>query len=313
MSASRADPLPASGPGALEHAVRPLEVLTLAISGYGGGRELSRVLLDWFRFLGGRPGEVVYVDGGSPRPTVRQLTAMLCRGLLDRLQLLNPDHPDSTADRCFVQEYESGRLATRPYVLFVKLDTLPFRRGYSQWLAEDLATLERADVLAITTTHLLDEPLGQDGPYLVHDFASLNFCLMKRAVWDAAMRETIGPFAASGFTGAYPAGLCDEPRWRRALIEWAWQRYCRQHGLRTLARAESRDWTIMHVNKSGRKLLEYRRRYLAREGIEAFLNVPHALYRPPLRAWERGGRRLEAGLRALRNGLRGAAGARLRP
>src|SRR5437870_3114917 len=90
---------------------RALDQVTLAISGFGGGRAMRRVLLDWFRFLGGRPGEVVYVDGGSGRLTTRVLSGLLHRGLIDRLELLNPRHWENSYDRCYIQEYRAGRLA----------------------------------------------------------------------------------------------------------------------------------------------------------------------------------------------------------
>lgn len=281
---------------------RPWEAVTLAVSGFHrrGASALRTVLRDWIYFLGGRPGEIVYVDGGSPPTTTRRLTAMLHDGLIDRLELLNPNHWENSYDRCYIQEYRAGRLATHPYVVFVKLDMLPYRRGYDHWLAEDLAALDRPGVFAVTTTHLIDPPVGRDGPYKVYDFASLNFVLMKRSAWEAAMRGEIADFIDSGFRGPFPEHLCPEERWRRALVEWAWQAHCRRHGLRTLARAESADWTIFHINKTGRKLLEYRRAYLRREGIEEHLDRSKGLYRPPLRGWQRLGRSIEEAFRRLR-------------
>src|SRR3954470_10266172 len=171
---------------------------------------MRRVLLDWFRFLGGRPGEVVYVDGGSGRGTTRLLTSLLHRGLIDRLELLNPRHWENSYDRCYIQEYRAGRLATRPYVCFVKLDMLPFRGGHDDWLSEDMAALDQTGNFAITNTHLVDPPSGRQGPYFAYDFASLNFSLMKRNMWERALRETIGPFIDAGFRGPYPEHIRTE-------------------------------------------------------------------------------------------------------
>lgn len=276
-----------------------LEQCTLAVSGYGGGRALRTVLLDWFEFLGGRPGEVVYVDGGSPSSTTRRLTGLLHEGLIDKLELLTPAHWENSFDRCYIQEYQSGRLATRPYIIFVKLDVLPYRRGHDGWLAEDLAALDRPGVFAVTFSHLIDPPVGRDGPYLVYDFLSLNYGIIKRETFHRSLEEQIGPFIESGFRGEYPGNIECEPQYRRALLEWAWQNHCRRHGLRTLARPESPDWTIIHVNKSGRKLLEYRRKYRRREGVEKYFDLSKALYRPPLSAWQRVGRAVEAAVRSL--------------
>jgi hypothetical protein len=278
----------------------PAASVSLAISGFGGGRHLGVILRDWFEFLGGRPGEVVYVDGGSGPATIRTLTQLLRRGRVDRLELLNPRHWENDFSRCYIQEYRAGALATLPHICFVKLDMLPFRRGHTDWLARDLDTLQGEHVFAITNTHLLDPPAAEQGGYLAYDFASLNFTLMRRDRFHAAMQEQIGPLIASNFRAPYPEHLQPDPRWRRALVEWAWQAHIRRHRLITLARPESADWTIYHINKSGRKLLEYRRAYRARRGVEAFFNKPKALYRPPLRPWQQAGRRLESAIRRLR-------------
>jgi hypothetical protein len=225
---------------------------------------------------------------------------MVREGLIDRLELLNPRHWENSFDRCYIQEYRSGALATRPCILFAKLDMLPYRRGHDGWLAADMRMLDDPKVFAITNTHLLEAPRSHEGPYHVHDFASLNFTLVRREAFAAALREQIGPLIDSNFRGPYPEHLQPDQRWRRALIEWAWQAHIRAHGLRTLAREESPDWIIFHINKRGRKLLEYRRRYRARAGVERFLNKPRALYRPPLRAWQRAGRAVEEAVRSVR-------------
>ncbi|MEX2218775.1 MAG: hypothetical protein WD749_08445 [Phycisphaerales bacterium] len=292
-------PTPAATP-----AESPLSRLTLAISGFGADRAAPRILLDWFRFLGGRPAEVVYVDGGSARTSTRVLTSMLHRGLIDRLELLNPRHWENSYDRCYIQEYRAGRLATRPYIMFVKLDMLTWRQGHARWLEEDMARLDQPGVFAITNSHLIDPPTGREGPYLRYDFASLNFALMKREAWERAMREQIGGFIDAEFRGPFPAHIQAEERWRRALVEWAWQSHCRANGLRTLARAESSDWTIFHVNKTGRRLLALRKRFLAREGIEAFFDQPKMRYRPPHTGPARAGRALEGAVRGLRSLVR---------
>ena len=284
---------------------RPWEAVTLALSGFNGGPELRPVLRDWFDFLGGRPGEVLYVDGGSGPRTARRLAAMVQAGLIDRLELLHPGHWENSFDRCYIQEYRSGALATLPYILFVKLDMLPWRRGRDDWLARDLSQLDTPGVFAVTNTHLIDPPLGREGEYLVHDFASLNFALMKRDVFQAAMRGQIGDLIDRNFRGPYPVHLQPDERWRRALVEWAWQAHIRSNALRTLAREEGPDWTIYHINKRGQKLLEYRRAYRARRGVEVLFNRPRALYRPPLRRWQRWGRSLEGFVRAARGDTEG--------
>lgn len=275
------------------------------MSGFGDAGAHRQVLLDWFEFIGGRPAEVVYVDGGSAPSTGRRLAALLHEGLLDKLELLNPASWENSFHRCYIQEYQAGALATRPYICFVKPDMLPMRRGSDSWLAEDMGVLRRSGVFAVTTTHLIDPPSRREAGYNVYDFCSLNFSLMKRSSFQAAMRGQIGAFIDRGFRGEFPSHIKCEEKFRRALIEWAWQRHCIDHGLVTLARPESADWTIFHINKYGRKLLEYRRHFRDRHGIEASFDQPKGLYRPPFSAWQRAGRSIEGIVRSFRRRVKG--------
>lgn len=285
----------------------PADQLTLAISGYKGrSRAIATVLGDWFDFIGSRPAEVIYIDGGSPRPTTKALTTLLNSGLIDKLQLINPKSWENSFERCYIQEYQSGNLATQPYILFIKPDMLPFRSGHDDWLAQDIAALESPDTFAITTTHLIDPPTQRDDTYQNHDFASLNFTLMKRDSFHEAMTEQAGDFINSNFRGTYPDNIDCEPQYRRALLEWAWQGHCREHGKHTQARIESIDWTIYHINKLDGKLLSYRKAYRARRGVEKYFNEPKALYRPPLGAISQFGRSIENAIRSLKRRERAA-------
>jgi hypothetical protein len=278
----------------------PAERVTLAISGFGGEASLRPVLLDWFEFLGSRPGEVVYVDGGSARRTQRALVGLVQEGLIDRLELLNPAHWENDFTRCYIQEYRAGWLATKPYLCFIKMDTLAYRRGHDDWLLQDLSKLDDPRVFAMTNTHLMEAARGREGPYLVNDFVSLNYTLMKRGRWAASLREQIGDFIESGFRGEYPARIQCEPRYRRALIEWAWQAHVRHHGLVTLGRAESRDWMVYHVNKMDRKLLSLRARMRAGEDLDRHFDLPKGYYRPEPRGLSKLGRSIEGVVRRLK-------------
>lgn len=279
-----------------------LESLSLCVSGFGATSTLSTVLNDWFAFLGGRPGEVVYVDGGSPARDTRRLAGLVQRGLITRLELIDPRSWENHFDRCYIQEYRSGALASREHLMFIKPDTLPLRRGGDGWLREDLEQLHRPDVFAITNAHLIDPPEGEQSGYLVHRFASLNFSLMRRDRFHAAMREQAGAFIDAGFRGDYPAHIRCEERYRRALVEWCWAQHCERHALKVLARREDRDWMIFHINKKGRKLLSIRRAMHAGRGVEAAWNKPKGLYRPPPGGLKRIGQGIENTLRKLRRG-----------
>jgi len=303
---TRTGQVPGHAPTAFDPA-RPWDAVSLAISGYRDGAELRPVLKDWIEFIGARPGEIVYVDGGSPPSTVRRLTRMLDEGLIDRLELLTPGHFENHRDRCYIQEYRAGRLATLPYVMFIKMDTLPFRRGHNNWLATDLQALDRPGVFSVTHSHQDNPPITRDGPYIVYDFTSLNFALMKRSVFDRAIEDQIGDLVRSNFRAEYPPKIRTEERFKRMLVEWLWHHQVLDHNLHTLARAESADYTINHVNKRGRELLAIRRAFRARKGLDRFYDAP-LYYRPPRGPLKRLGQGIEGRVRALRDAILKCAG-----
>lgn len=288
------------------HSPHPASHVSLCLSGFSGHRSLRTVLLDWIEFFGSRPGEILYIDGGSNLRTRFTLADLHEERLIDRLELIHPSHWENSFHRCYIQEYRAGLHATLPYVCFIKPDTLPYRTPgtHIDWLAHDLKALDQHGVFAITNTHLLEPPISREGDYLVSDFASLNFALLKRETWHASLQEQIRDFIASNFQGDYPERILPEPyrepKYRRALIEWAWQAHCKRHALRTLARVESRDWTIFHVNKLDAKLLALRDRYRRREDLEPFLNLPKGYYRPKPRGLSHLGRTIENSIRRLK-------------
>lgn len=286
-------PIPAAPPPGLDS-------LTLAMSGFGGEGSLPTILSDWLTFLGGRPAEIVYVDGGSGPRTTRVLSRLLHQGLIDRLELLNPASWENSFHRCYIQEQHAGMMARRPYIMFAKPDILPLRRGHDGWLGHDLAMLDQPDVFAVTMSHLIDPPRGQRGIYDVHDFASLNFSLMKQSAYREAISSQIGAFVEGGFRGEFPSHIRCEEKYRRALVEWAWQEHCRARGLVTLARRESREWMIFHANKYNRKLLALRAKMRAGDDLERHFDQPKSLYRPTPRGLSKLGRDLEGLIRKFK-------------
>ncbi len=295
---------PTASPDCLKpDANHPWRSVSLCISGFGGRLgPMRRVLLDWFDFLGGRPGEVVYIDGGSNLNTRRSLTHMLDAGLIDRLELLHPSHWENHPHRCYIQEHQAGRLASLDYLCFVKLDTLSLRTSRPLWLNDAFTLLEDPNVFAITNSHLVDPmtPSVQHPGLLEGDFASLNFSLMKRSAFEAAMESQVGELLASRFKEDLPTDLGADEGYERALVEWAWRAHCRAFGRKTLAWPESREWMIFHMNKHGSKLMKYRAAMRRFNNVEPFFDLPKALYRPPIGGLGALGRKLEGAVRSLR-------------
>lgn len=282
---------------------QPWASVSLCVSGFGGTLgPMRRILLDWFDFLGGRPGEVVYVDGGSDASTSRALSALLREGHIDRLELLTPDHWENHPQRCYIQEHQAGRLATLDYLCFVKLDTLSYRADRPLWLNDAFGLLDDPSVFAITNSHLVDpmQPCADHEGLLEGDFASLNFALMKRTAFRAAMASQVPELLDSAFKAPLPTDLGGDEGFERALVEWAWRAHCRSFGRRTLAWPESREWMIFHMNKSGSKLMRYRDSFRRFDGVEPYFDLPKALYRPPIRGLSKLGRSVEGSIRSLK-------------
>ena len=183
-----------------------LSRISLVASNFGDGPLIPLILQDWFRFLGGRPGEVVIRDGGD-RDTQRTLKGLLCDGHIDKLVLVQPDHYDCGNHQVYISEHAVPSMASRDYLLFFHVDTLPYRYGYDDWLDVALGQLERDDTFAIGGSFNSAAKHHDDGPcwYFSHK-CSLNFALMKRSSFIACVAQFMGEYVRSGYRTANPAG-----------------------------------------------------------------------------------------------------------
>lgn len=252
----------------LESALRKLSLVT---SNFGNADTFADVIGDWLEFLGGRPAEIVVVDGGSDDRTRQAYWDLFNRGVIDKLQVIRPDHFENSKDTCFYQEHTAGMIATRPYVLFFKSDTLPYRQGHDDWLPQAMEYLEREDTFAVGGSFNCDSRHYDacDGWYFSHK-CSLNFSLMKRTSFIAAMGEFAGQYIASGFSGTSPAEATGQSRF---LVEVAFEHYIARHQRYTLVKIEDPTWTVFHTNVNGMPLIDVRRDYLARRRVQQYMNA----------------------------------------
>jgi hypothetical protein len=250
-----------------------LSEVSLITNIFGDRFVFRDILLDWFRFLGGKPGEVVVVDCGSDRETHALYWELYQEGLIDKLQLIQADHEDNYggSETGYIQEYTAAALATKPYVLWFHSDTLPYREGHDNWLEESIANLERDDVFAIGGSFNLPSKHHDawSGWYFSHK-CSLNFSLMKRSTFMAAAHEFAGPYIISGFKGENPAAATNQSRY---LLEVALEQYIKRHNVYTLCKVEDPNWTVFHTNTHEEVLKKAREKYLARKDIKRFMNV----------------------------------------
>ena len=271
---------------------RALDQVALIGLNFGDGRVVRDILNDWFAFLGGKPGQVVIVDNGSPKETHELVYAAYCEGMIDKLVLIQPGHCDTGNHQVHIGAHTSAAIATKPYLLWFRLDVLPFRDGHAQWLPEAIAYLDRTDVFAVGGSFNIDSKHHEAWPgwYFSHK-CSENFSLMKRSTFIAAMQEFCGEYISSGFNAQNPAAAKGQTH--RGLMEVAWERYIQTHQTYTLVREEDPTWTIFHTNVHEERLAKTRKDYLARKGVLRYMNAgstgikPPGLYygRPFLTAW----------------------------
>ena len=246
--------------------------VSLITTNFGNTDTFPVMLRDWIEFMGSRPFEVVVVDGGSPPETVEMYLTLFKEGLIDKLHLMNSRHPENHKHLCFIQEYYSGVLGSGDYLLFFKQDTLPYRADHTDWIEESIS-LFAADkkLFAITGTSPGPAFLGEaDNEFWCLERISENFALIPRRHHVDAMR-LCERFWASGWRGVNPF-LHIHPVAARCLIECAWDKYCRDKGMRALMRKEDDSWNLFHTNASGEELMWLRERNRRREGLDRFYN-----------------------------------------
>ena len=247
-----------------------LSQISMVTANYGESPVLAAVIQDWFHFLGGKPGEVVVIDCGSDAETQTICWAMFRDKLIDKLQIIHETSDDFGKDKGYIKEYTAGAIASKPYILFFKTDTLPYRKGHENWLVEAIQYLEREDIFAVGGSY--NGPCkaedAWDGWYFSR-FCSYNFAIMKRDTFVAAMHEFANDFILSGFRSKNPLDSDGDGRF---LIEAAFEQYMEQHNLYTLMKVEDINWSVFHTNVHGEHLKKTREKYLARKDVKKYLN-----------------------------------------
>ncbi|MDJ0662236.1 MAG: hypothetical protein QNJ42_22520 [Crocosphaera sp.] len=248
-----------------------LEQVSLVAANYGDSIILADILQDWFNFLGGKPGEVVIVDGGSNLETQKVYWSLFQEGLIDKLQIIQGYHEDNDKKRCYIQEYTAGAIASKPYLLFFKFDTLPYRIGHENWLGEALQYLEREEVFSVGGSFNRRAVSHDAWPgWYFSDKCSLNFSLMKRSKFIQSLHEFAGSYILSGFQEENPLNSQGAGRF---LIESALEHYIQKYNQYTLCRVEDENWTVFHTNVHGEQLKKTREEYLKRIDIQRFMNA----------------------------------------
>jgi hypothetical protein len=199
--------------------------------------------------------------------------------MIDKLVLVRPGHCDTGNHQVYIGEHTSPAIATKPYLLWFHIDTLPFRQGHEEWLSEAISYLDRKDVFAVGGSFNVHSKHHDAWPgWYFSEKCSENFALMKRSEFIRAMEEFCGGYISSGFGGNNPAAMTGQDRF---LLEVAFERYIQKHQKYTLVREEDPTWTIFHTNLHGERLAKVRTDYLARKRVTKFLNAGCTGAKPP--------------------------------
>jgi hypothetical protein len=230
------------------------------------------MLREWIEFIGRRPDEIVVADGGSPREVQTMYRKLFDEGLIDKLFVQQPSHPENSRKTCFAQEYYAGIMASGDYLLYWKPDTLPYRLGHDGWLNEYVEMLAADDRLfAVTGSSPGPGFLGSANErFWCLEHTSENFALVPRRHHAGAM-ALCSKFWASGWRGVNPFARIG-PVAARCMIETAWDVYCRRNGMRVLMQKEDDSWSVVHTDAKGAQLVALRERVRDRRGLEGVYN-----------------------------------------
>lgn len=246
--------------------------VSMVTSNYLNVDTFPLMLRDWIDFVGRRPYEIVVTDGGTVPDAVDMYRKLFEEGLIDKLFLMQPKHPENTRKSCFIQEYYAGVMASGDYLLFFRPDTIPYRNGHEDWLREYIEILAaNSRLFSITGSSPGPGYLGEiSNKFWCLEHTSENFALLPRKNHVEAI-ALCNDFWCSGWRGTNPFSNIGEVA-ERCMIESAWDVYCRKKGMHVLMQKEDDTWSIFHTNARGDNLITLRQRCRLRKGLESFYN-----------------------------------------
>lgn len=239
----------------------------LTVCTFSTGKIMVReVLNDWLFFIGNQPRELIFSVSPKDNPPViyEQLKA---ERIIDKIIYLETENRS-------VGEIEPHGIrlaiesATTEWILLVKLDALPFRKGHENWLKDAIDAIEKYDCFGLTGSGTYHDIKPLDSNYGKIQKYSNNFSLFQRDNWLKIHDEYIGKdfnqnwVLESEFTG---------PKLRFAT-EGAVEDFLEKNSQHMLVRLESPNWSVFHVNVWGEQLQKVRQAYLNRENITPYLN-----------------------------------------
>ncbi len=244
--------------------------ISMISANYGNVAQAETIHRDWFRFMGGQPGEVVFVENGSPLDGQATLFEGVKQGWITKLLSVRPGALDIGKHQAYVAEISALAMATRRLALLYHLDVLVAQRGHDDWLLEATEQLRDPNVFAVGGSFNAPSKAAE----LSRDFylskkLSGNFALLPRARYQEAWLRIAGDFLRSGYRDAHPLPGPE----RRFLMEVGLEKLLASRDWHTVVRRESSDWAVFHTNLNGGELEAARERFLRGEDVAPCLNA----------------------------------------
>ena len=251
-----------------------LKQVSMSAANFGNAETFKDVVQDWFKFLGGKPGEVVVVDGGSSPQTHAVYWDLFQNKFIDKLQVIRKEHPDNNKNTCYYQEIAAGAICTNKYILWFKSDTLPFRQGHDDWLPEAIEHLRAPR--HVRRRRQLQRP--QQAPRR----PVARVVLQRQAQRQLRHHEAAELHGRAGRVRREVHRLQlhpPQPHRRRRQGEHP-VRHRDRHGAvheepqpLHAGAVEDDTWTVFHTNVVGPSLVKVREDYLARKNVRKFMNA----------------------------------------
>ncbi|HVZ33193.1 MAG TPA: hypothetical protein VG963_12255, partial [Polyangiaceae bacterium] len=183
---------------------------------YGNASLAEASHRDWFRFLGGQPREVAFVENGSPLPEQATLFEGVRSGWLTKLLSVRPGTFDVGKHQAYIAEVSALAMATRPLALLYHLDVLAAQRGHDDWLVDAAARLRDPAVFAVGGSFNAPSKAAElSADFYLSKKLSGNFALLPRARYQEAWLRAAGSFLRSGYRDPHPLPAPE----RRFLME----------------------------------------------------------------------------------------------
>ncbi|NJR38451.1 MAG: hypothetical protein HC781_05900 [Leptolyngbyaceae cyanobacterium CSU_1_4] len=223
------------------------------------------VLRDWLEFLTVLPQDlVVYIPN---QDDIHQALEVLCTDFQLTWKPVFVSPEDDLKNHETAVLLRMVNQVNSKYLLFVNLDTLPYRQGNEEnaWLQDVFDKMVDDRWVFFSGCGVMfhgDRPLDAAGNYLCTQRFSNNFGLLRKDLWMSAIQN-------------YSLEEAEKAGCSRFHSEWALEEEFRQNNLFGLRRVDTLNWRVFHVQQWGDRLFKTRDLFQRGVGVQRYLNRVH--------------------------------------